>query len=480
MDYIEELEKNILKSEGMLCGLILKQPDILLDYTINKKLLSEDALFYIGVVNKLLEKGVNVIDEVSFTNEIDLLDLKDKYEELGGYKTIKELMDVIDERNSDSIIENHSKWNLVKKYKDKGILDLEKLWDKVSLMTSVQIIDFIEYQLNDNDIEISGDIIEENLDLTDSEIQDLVDGINMGVDFSKHCPTLNYLTMGLPKSDLTMIASYTNGGKSSFTTNSIIIPTAESGEKVAVISNEQRSLVYKLLLLTYVLTEKLDYWKLSRKKIKSGQWSDEDKKYIKKAREIIKNEYSPYIKFYKVFDYDMKKINKIAKRFSKIGGDVLVYDTMKADTSENDSTWLALLNDSKELFQIVSKNNLAGVVTFQLALSTKNKVRILDEGVLSNGKQVAEVFSEMIGFRDIWSDEFSGEDSDIKPYKINYKTKEKEDITIKKGDGHSYKIFFHFKTRNDEVGTQLLYRFDGYQNKWIELGKCNVCGKNRY
>ena len=96
--------------------------------------------------------------------------------------------------------------------------------------------------------------------------------------------------------------------------------------------------------------------------------------------------------------------------------------------------------DSKELFQIVSKNNLAGVVTFQLALSTKNKVRILDEGVLSNGKQVAEVFSEMIGFRDIWSDEFSGEDSDIKPYKINYKTKEKEDITIKKGDGHSSSV----------------------------------------
>ena len=78
MDYNKELEKNILKSEGMLCGLILKQPDILLDYTINKKLLSEDALFYIGVVNKLLEKGVNVIDEVSFTNEIDLLDLKYK------------------------------------------------------------------------------------------------------------------------------------------------------------------------------------------------------------------------------------------------------------------------------------------------------------------------------------------------------------------------------------------------------------------
>ena len=51
--------ENILKAEGMLCGLILKNPDTLLDYTINHKLLSEDALFYIGIVNKLLEKGIN-------------------------------------------------------------------------------------------------------------------------------------------------------------------------------------------------------------------------------------------------------------------------------------------------------------------------------------------------------------------------------------------------------------------------------------
>ena len=484
MDHSKKLEENILKAEGMLCGLILKNPDTLLDYVINHRLLSEDALFYIGIVNKLLEKGINVVDEISFSNETQLLSMYDKYEKLGGFKTIKELMDIIDVRNADAIIENFSKWNLIKKYNQKGILDLDKLWEKASLMTSSQLVDFIEYQINDNDIEVCNDIQEETLDLTEQEITDIIQGLNMGINYGKHSHILNYLTMGLPKSDLTMVASYTNGGKSSFVTNNVIIPISEQKIKICIISNEQKSIVYKLLLLTYILTEKLDYWNINRKKLKSGQWSDEDKKQIAKAREIIKNEYAPYIKFYKVYDYDMKKVNKIAKKFSKIGGEVLIYDTMKY-SGEDDSTWMSLLQDSKDLFQICSKNNLAGVVTFQLAIRTKNKVRIIDESLLSNGTQVAEVFSEMIGFRDIWDDEYDGGDADIKPYKYkkdaNGKfTKEKEYFKITKDSTKKYKIFFHFKTRNDDVGTQILYEFQGYQNKWIEKGYCAVVGKNRY
>ena len=479
MNYNEELDKNILKAEGMLTGLILSNPDVILDYNINYKLLSEDALFYMGVTNKLLEKGINVVDEVSFSSQVNELGLEDKYKKLGSFKTIKELKDVIDTRNADAIVENFTKWNLVRKYKEKGILDLEKHWDKINKITSQQVIDYIEYQLNDIDINVGGEITKEDLNLTDKEVEDIISGAYMGVDYSKHCPLLNYLTMGLPKSDLTMFASYTNGGKSSFVTNSIIIPIAESKTKVAIVSNEQKSIVYKLLLLTYVLTDKLNYWKINRKKIKSGQWNEEDKKYIKKAREIIKEEYAPYIEFDKIYDYDMKKVSKIARKFSKVGGEVLIYDTMKF-SGEDESTWMALLQDSKDLFQIVSKYNLAGVVTFQLAIRSKNKKRIIDESVLSNGTQTSEVFSEMIGFRDVWSDEFNGETSDIKPYKIDYKTKKKTEVTITPDDGHKYKIFFHFKTRNDSVGSQILYRFDGYQNKWTEYAFCNVCGKDRY
>lgn len=480
---MDKLNEKIKRAEGILCGLVLKEPDILTEYDINKKLLSSEALFYIGITERLFNKGIEVVDEVSFFTEIEgIPQLVDKYETMGGFITIRELVDMVDVKNADSIFDEWTKWNLVKRYKEKGILDVEQHWDKIMKMNSGQVSDYIEYLVNDIDIDVCTDIDFENLNLTDQEIQDILDGINMGINYGKHSPKLNYLTMGLPKGDLTMFASYTNGGKSSYVMNNIIIPIAEQGIKTCIIANEQRSIVYKLLLQTYVLTERLGYWSLTRKKFKSGKWTEEDKKMIQKARKIIQEEYAPYITFIKLYDYDMNKVKKIAKKLSKRGLEVLVYDTMKY-SGDDDSTWKSLIQDSKDIFQICSKYNLAGVITFQLALYTKNKQRFIDENALSNGKQVAEVFSEMIGFRDIWFDEFDGETFDIKPYKLkkdsNGKfTNEHEPIILDKDK--KYKIFFHFKTRNDEVGNTILYEFKGHQNKWIEIGYCNVSQQNRY
>ncbi|HDK7194907.1 TPA: hypothetical protein PTV74_003214 [Clostridium botulinum] len=483
VDKEEELEKKIKQAEGMLSGLILKNPDILTEYTINKKILSEDALFYIGIVERLYSKGIECVDEVHFVSEVEELGLKEKYDILGGYNTIKELKNIIEIQNSDGIFDDWTKWNLIKEYyEEKGILNIVKHWDKLNKMTSSQLVDYIEYQTNDVDIKVANDIEFETLDLTDKEINDIKSGANMGVNFGKHCPLLNYMTMGLPKGDLTMFASYTNGGKSSFVMNNIIIPIAEQRKKVAIISNEQQSMVYKLLLQIYVLTEKLDYWSLTRKKLKSGQWSKKDEEMIEKARKIIATDYAPYITFAKVYDYDIGKVKRVAKKLSKTGLEVLIYDTMKY-SGETESTWLSLLNDSKALFQVCSKENVAGVVTFQLAQAYKNRIRVLDTDCLSNGKQVAEVFSEMIGFRDIWEDEFDEETYDIKPYRLKKDsngryTNEKEYITLDKDK--KYKIFFHFKTRNDEVGNALIYEFKGHLNKWYEVGRCTPHQKNRY
>lgn len=479
---MDKLDEKIKRAEGMLCGLILKDIDLLNDYIINKKLLSIEALFYIGITERLLSKGVECIDEVTFTSEVEGLNLTEKYTQMGGYSTIKELSSIVDVRNADAIYDEFTKWNLIKSYKEKGILDIEVHWDKLIKMTSSQVVDYMEYQLSDIDINVNTDIQFEDLDLTDKEIEDIQNGINMGINYGKHSPILNYLTMGLPKGDLTMFSSYTNGGKSSYTMNNIIIPIAEQQIKTCIVANEQRSMVYKQLLQIYVLTERLDYWKVTRKKLKSGKWTEEDKKMILKARDIIKNEYSPYIKFVKLYDYDMNKVKKIVKKLSKTGLEVLLYDTMKY-SGEDDSVWLSLIQDSKDIFQICSKENIAGVITFQLAPALKNKIRTIDVECLSNGKQVAEVFSEMIGFRDIWDDEFKGETYDIKPYRLKKDstgkfTSEKEEVVLDKDK--KYKIFFHFKTRNDEVGTAIVYEFKGHANKWHEMAYANVSQKNRY
>ena len=130
MDYKQELEKCLVKANGMLTGLVLKNLEILTEYNINPKLLMEDSQFYIGICNRLLEKGAEVVDEVNFVSTCELYGLKEVYEKKGGWETVKNLKAIVDERNADSIVDDFNKWNLIKRYNEKGILDLEIHWTK--------------------------------------------------------------------------------------------------------------------------------------------------------------------------------------------------------------------------------------------------------------------------------------------------------------------------------------------------------------
>lgn len=480
----DKLNEKLKKSEGLLSGLMLKEPSLLFDYNINKKLLSSEALFYIGLADRLLGKGIEVIDEVSFAGEVaDIPQLNNKYIEMGGFTTVKELMNIVEVKNADSIVDEWTKWNLVNTYKEKGILDLDKHWDKILKMKSNQVSDYIEYQINDVDINTNSDIIFEKLSYTDKDIKELEEGVNIGIQYGKHSPLLNYLTLGVAKSNIYLYGGFTNSGKSSFIFENMILNMVEDKVKCCVISNEQKSDAFKVLLQEHILTEKLDYWKLPRKKIRMGKFTDEDKVMMAKAKKIAEKEYDPYLTFVKIFDYDTSQVNKIVKKMSKVGTEVFFYDTFKVGDTSGEAVWQKLLEDSKELFKTTSKHSVAMIMSVQLALAYKNKVRFLDESVLSNGKQIAEIVETGVYMRDVWQDEFNGETYDIKPYKqkkdSNGKfTNEKEDIVLDKDK--KYKIMFLSKSRSDENGIALLYEFNGAWNKWVEVGRCRPATKNNY
>lgn len=480
---MERVNKRLSVAEGQLVGLLLREPNLIDDYEINRKNLSGDGLFYIGIINKLLEKGIEIVDEISFVTEVKNLGLEDIYEKNGGYNTIKELSSIVDIRNSDGIVDDWMKWLLIKKYNEKGILDIEKHWNKLLQMTSSQVVDYIEYQISDIDISVCSDLEFEKLSMIDQEIQDFIDGINIGLQYGKRCPHLNYLTMGIPRSEVYFVGGYTNSGKSSFIFENMVMNLVENKHKCIVISNEQKSIAFKIILLVNVLTSKFDYWKLTRKKIKAGKYTDEDLEMINKANEYIKAEIDPYLQFVKLYDFDTSKINKIVKKVSKTGNECVFYDTFKMSEGGEGAIWEKLLEDSRDLFKIASKYNQAIILSIQLALHSKNKIRFLDEGVLANGKQVVEVASEAVYMRDIWQDEYEGEVNDIKPFRFkkdsNGKyTKEKEFITLDRDK--TYKLLFLSKTRNDRNGICLVYQFVGEWNKWIEVGQATVGTTNKY
>jgi len=437
--------------------------------------MSPDGLFYYRLFEKLYQMGYQTLDEVSifaFVKENEQIKLE--YEKRGGYNTLKELGSIVDTSNIQGYVDAFNKYCLLEELHSKGF-NIEKDFNKFEQMTASQVFDYFEYQLNSVSVDVGGDVEFGDFEITEDFITKLESGANVGIQYGKYCPLMNYLTLGIPKKNFTIIGSYINQGKSSFVSANIAFPIAETGMKVGILANEMELDVYKILLLLYVLTNRVEYYGLTRKKIKMGKFTSEDKEAIRKASEIIKNEYKPFLFFAKTFDYDINKTKKIIKKWSKLGVELVLYDTLKANTTD-EQTWKNLIDSSRELYQLASKENIAVVGVMQLALHTNHR-RILDLDILANGKQASEPASECIFFRTLHPSEKKGEKHELKCYKYvkdsNGKyTNVKEYIDL--DPDKTYRIFFLAKTRNDQVGVAIVYEFKGHYNQWRELGYAEV------
>ena len=233
-------------------------------------------------------------------------------------------------------------------------------------------------------------------------------------------------------------------------------------------------------MLVHILTQELDYWGLTRKKIKQGKFNEEQWEMLKKAKQISREKYAD-IKFIKLFDNNMNRVKQVIKKLSKVGYQVFMFDTMKSDDEIDEAMWQQLLIHSRKLFQIASKENIALICTYQLALHTLNR-RYLDASCLSNAKQIKEVFSEMVYAREIWQDEMKDERYDVKPYQLvkddsGKYTNAKKPIDL--DADKKYMIIFLDKTRNDEDKKQILYSFNGRFNLWKEIGFCSVINEHK-
>lgn len=263
---------------------------------------------------------------------------------------------------------------------------------------------------------------------------------------------------------------------SSFVFENMILPLTMDNIKCTIISNEQRSKDFKLLLLVHVLTRDLGYYGLTRRKLKAGGFTDEQKEMLDKARDIIAEKYSD-IKFVKLFDNDMDKVKKVIRKQAKVGHQVFMFDTMKSEDQIDEAMWQQLLIHSRKLFQLASKENISIICTYQLALSKLN-TRYLDASCLSNAKQIKEVFSEMVYFRPLADDEYDGERYAVEPTRLEKDeegkfTGRKIHMPLTDKDKR-YLIAFIDKTRNGEDKKQILYEFNGAYNHWKEIGNCKV------
>lgn len=484
-NYPEELIKGRDSAEATFVFCLWKQPDLYDDFQrVNENddhtLKTEDGVFYFSLGRQMFNQGFKSFDNVTIYTFLEgKPTVKKHFEELGGYATVSELCGLVNPENVDAYYDKVAKMNTLMTLYDKGFPVLNNM-DRFSKMTNQEVYDYFDYILNSVSIKNTHDIDIETLEIDEKFLADCNDGSAQGISYGAHCPILNYLTLGTPLGDMYMFAGHSGVGKTSFVFENMILPMTNDGVKCAVISNEQRSKDFKQLLLVHILTTELEYWGLTRKKLKMGKFTDEQWEMLRKAKDISKKKYSN-IQFVKLFDNDMNKVKRIIKKLAKLGYQVVMFDTMKSEDEIDDAMWQQLLIHSRKLFQITSRENISLICTYQLALHTLNKM-YLDASCLSNAKQIKEVFSEMVYARPLWDDEFPGEKFDVKPYQLKKDdsgkyTNVRKLIPLDKEK--KYIVAFLDKTRNDDDKIQVLYEFNGRFNRWKEIGYCSVFNEHK-
>jgi len=476
------INKGREKTEAAFVFCLWKDPSLYGDYlAINdgKKatLKNEDAAFYYNLGKAMYLQGYKSFDHISVTTFLDRkTEVKKKYEEYGGYKEINKLMQLVNPENVETYFDNICKMNSLSMIYEK----YDEMFSDVGRFENASNNDVYEaFDLINNSVALitSQATGVEDLLITDEFIEELNRGEDVGLNYGKYCPMLNYTTLGVPRGDLFMFAGHSGCGKSSFFYNNMVIPFTENGIGCCIISNEMRSKTYKILLLVHVLTHELNYWSLTRKKIKQGHYTEEDKKMIAKAQAIIKEKYSS-IKFIKLQSDNIGVVFQHIKRMAHQGITCFCWDTMKSDEVFDESMWQSLLMNSRKLYHIADNLNISIIVTYQLALHTVNQ-RWLDAGCLANGKQIKEVFSEMVYMRPLWQDEYTGQKYDCKPWRFKKNSDNKIREQIELDPNEKYMVCFVDKTRNDEDKKTILYKWKGAWNQWIEIGFCTIMNDHR-
>ncbi|MFS0657496.1 DnaB-like helicase C-terminal domain-containing protein [Niallia alba] len=477
-NYPSELISNREHIEASFVFCLWRNPELYGDYEkdvmADRDLLTEDGRFYYSLGLEMYNLEYKSFDDASIYSYIEGKEvLKNGFTRRGGYKTVDEIKKILNEDNVDRYYDELVKSNMLLKLHDKGF-NVTKELTRFQKMTSKNLYDYYEYQLDNVFLNRGSGVKIEDLDFEDDFIEACDTGEEMGLSYAATCPLLNYHTLGLHRSNVQIFAGFSGTGKTSFCINSYILPILDQGEKVTIIANEMNKRAWQHILMATILSQKLGYFGLPRKKQKMGSLTDEQKEKMQEAREYYNTHYKGRLKFAKIYDYSIDDVKKIIRKMAKQGFNYCLYDTFKSEDSSSATMTGELIESSKQLLQIAEKEDVGIIITMQLAIYMEN-TRYLTAACLSGAKGVKEVVSELVLTRQIWEDELNGEKFDIQAYRFKKDaqgkfTKIKEEIILK--PDKKYMIVFLDKTRNDEGDTTLLYQFDGAWNKWIEIGYC--------
>ena len=499
--YPEELLEGRISIEGNVIACLAKDVTLIDDSKLNSKLfLSKDGRFYFGLIDDIRKKKFNYIDEVTILSNSSEKVLK-VFEEKGGFDALQNMIDVVNLSNYHTYLDLLYRENLLcSLYLDGFNLFKEIEINKKSIppiklfrkMTSSQIIDFLDSKVASYDVGQNSEVLEEeDIYFDDNFIEELEEETDLGVpydvcgidingDVINGFKFLSNQTLGLHRGHLMMLAGFSSVGKSSIFVT-LIMSLLYRGEKIVVISNEERIKKMKNKIMIWILARHNKYFKITRSKLSSGQFTEEDKIEIKKAQKYWNDNYKGCLKYITIDTNDISLIKKkIRDSHLRYGFTGFLLDTFKLndDSFNGERQDLSLVRDSRELHNLAMKYNLIGMCSCQCGERFKGTL-VLTANVLAGSKQTKEILQQLLMCRSVYPEELQeGSKYYIHPFrhkKVGNKWIE-EPYEI---DPEAVYILLFVEKNRDGVDTpsdniSYLLKFDGAFCTFKEVAKARV------
>lgn len=496
--YPSELLKGRKSIEGNVIGCIWKDPLLIDESKLEtKNFLTKDGAYYFTLAKNLRQKGFYSFDEVTVMSNI-AEELENGFIERGGWDVIQNLIDIINNQNWDTYVDILYRENIILGLFNDGFnvlkeinVDNKKIIPLIMFrkMDSESVLDWYESRLTSYGTGYSSKVLEEEeIDFDDEFINSCEEGLEAGVPFDicgkdinnndMSClPFLSRQIDGLIDGTFNIIGGYSSTGKSTLWVT-ILMGLLHRGRKVLIISNEQKIKVFKIQFMIWLMGKHLRYFKLSKKKMKMGDLSEEDKKQLAKIQQYWRDNYKGRVKMISIADANMSLVKKkVRENVLRYGYDTVLYDTFKLDFEDDKKEYLSLIKDTRDFDSMSKKYNIIMCASLQLAINTMGKL-FLDASVLSMSKQIKESLETLLLMRTVYSEELDKDNKKFycRPFqlkKINDKWIEEEYIP---DQSSVYRMLFPDKTRNgsnsSDTGCAYLLKFDGEHGIFREVAQC--------
>lgn len=466
--------------------------------------ITKDGRFYFSMLKKLREGGFNFLDEIAILSNLPE-NVVASYEERGGWDTIQHQIDIVNEKNLDTYVDNlyrenvllnmyRDGFNLEKpieiKQKDGAIKEVAPL-KFLRELTAEEVTDWYTLRISEYNTGTSTKILEEeNIEFDDAFIESCKEGISAGIPYDyagtdvngekMSCfPFLSTQTIGILPGKLHMMGGFSSTGKSTWWIT-MIMALLHQGRKVLIISNEETADKFKIKFLVWLLYKHNRYYSLTKKKLSGGDVSEEAMKQIKIVQQWWDEQgYKDCIHFVSTDDADMNVVKKKVREYAlRCGFDTVLYDTFKIQESDYDGRRqdLSLVRDSRDLDKLARKYNLIMLASVQLAESMKGQL-FLSASTISQSKQIKEIAESFFLMRSAFDEELDPRSKYYcNPFQSRTVDGVYKEIPFEPDRTNTYRILFVEKNRNGEdspsTGIAYLLIFDGNHCVFREVAKC--------